>query len=113
MRKNASLDDAATAGPSPDSNGTAQPVADPLVRMGGVMLASIAEEQSELLRFIGSRLVKTADALGQLATCRTPIEVMQLQLQIGSDTAADCLAEAQRVIGVMEKAASGNLALLP
>lgn len=113
MRKNASPNDSAAAVPGADQNGHAQPSIDPFFRMGGALLAGIAEEQSELLRFIGSRLVKTADALGQLATCTTPLEVLQLQLQIGSDMAADCLAEAQRVIGVMEKAASGNLALLP
>ncbi|MCR6700646.1 MAG: phasin family protein [Dokdonella sp.] len=113
MRKNASRDDSATAIPSADQNGHAQPVTDPFSRMGGVMLAGIAQERSELLRFIGSRLVRIADALGRLAKCATPMEVMQLQLQIGSDTAADCLAEAQRLIGVMEKAAGGNLALLP
>ena len=86
---------------------------DPVFRIGCAVLEGVAEGQSELLRFLGSRAAKTATALAQLAACKTPAEVLQLQLQIGADAATDCLAEAQRWIGVMEKSASENLALVP
>jgi hypothetical protein len=86
---------------------------DPASRLGGAVLEGVVEAQSELLRFLGTRLAKTAAAFGQLAACRTPAEVLQLQLQLGADAATDCLAEAQRMIGVMEKAASENLSLVP
>lgn len=94
------------------ADGAATPL-DPASRLGGAVLESVVEAQSELLRFLGSRLAKTASAFGQLAACRTPAEVLQLQLQLGAEAATDCLAEAQRMIGVMEKAASENLSLVP
>lgn len=86
---------------------------DPASRLGSAVLEGVVEAQSELLRFLGSRLAKTAAAFGQLAACRTPAEIVQLQLQLGADAATDCLAQVQRMIGVMEKAASENLALVP
>lgn len=111
MSPNATTDGAGSAAPP---TGTPHETAfDPVSKLGGALLEGVVEGQSELLRFLGSRLSKTALAFGQLAACRTPAEVLQLQLQLGADAAADCLAEAQRLVGVMEKAASENLALVP
>lgn len=98
---------------APATNGREDTMLDPASRLGCAVLEGIVEAQSELLRFLGSRAAKTATALGQLAACRTPAEVLQLQLQIGADAATDCLAQAQKWIGVMEKSASENLALVP
>lgn len=102
-----------SADPPPAAEGHEEAVLDPVSRIGCAVLEGVAEGQSELLRFLGSRAAKTATALARLAACRTPAEVLQVQLQIGADAATDCLAEAQKWIGVMEKSASENLALVP
>jgi hypothetical protein len=81
--------------------------------MCGALLGSVVQGQAELFRFLSRRLVKDADMLHQLAACRTPADVMQLQLRLGTDAAADYLSETQRMIEVLEKAASENLALIP
>lgn len=102
-----------SADSTPTATGSAGASRDPVSLLGSAMLDCIVEGQSELFRFLGSRLTKDAAALAGFAACRTPAEVLQRQLHFGSDAALDYLSEAQRMIGVLEKAASENLALVP
>jgi hypothetical protein len=48
--------------------------------------------------------------LGRFAACKSPADVVELQLQLGSGVIADYVAETQRMMGLFEQAASESLA---
>lgn len=111
---NAHANAAAKAKPAPMPHG-ALGENDPLhaaTQMYGTLLSNVARGQAELLRFLSARLAKDVQMLSLLAGCRTPADAAQLQLKVGADAAADYLDETQRMIALLEKAASENLALL-
>lgn len=107
---NASQNRAMPASPTPEAG---RGPLENASQMYGALLGSVVQGQAELFRFLSRRLAKDADMLHQLAACRTPADVMQLQMRLGTDAAADYLSETQRMIEVLEKAASENLALIP
>ncbi|WP_300620306.1 phasin family protein [Dokdonella sp.] len=99
--------------PSMPANGGGENPFESASRLYGALLSSVVRGQAELFLFLSRRLSKDAGVLYQLAACRTPSDVVQLQLRLGTDAATDYLSETQRMIDVAEKAASENLALIP
>lgn len=61
----------------------------------------------ELLRFAAERWHKDRDTLIQLASCRSPAEVLCVQFEVVADAASDYLSEAQQLL------AGVNAALQP
>lgn len=52
----------------------------------------------ELLRFAAERWHKDRDTLVQLASCRSPAEVLCVQFEVVADAASDYLSEAQQLL---------------
>lgn len=67
-------------------------------------LGNLVRLQSETLRFLAERCSKDVRTLERFAACRSPAEIAQLQLQIGSETAADYLAEARQMVAWLDPA---------
>ena len=79
-------------------------------RIYSLLIGNIVRAQTEWFRFLSSRFAKDAETLASLAACKSPTEIAALQTKVGADAFADYAAEAQRIIGVLEKAANETLA---
>ncbi len=92
----------ATAKPSPvsDVDVLEPPSIDATARMYSSVFGNMARAQTGVLRFLSDRFDKDAQMFGQIAACRNPADVVQLQLQWGSDAAAGYVAETQRMLGL-------------
>jgi hypothetical protein len=83
---------------------------DAATRMYTSLFGNVVRAQTEMFRFLSARFAKDASMLEQFTACKSPSDVAQLQLKLGSDAVADYLAETQRLIGMFEKASGETLA---
>lgn len=74
------------------------------------LFGNVARAQAEVLRFLSERFVKDTRMLSRFAACKSPADVVELQLELGSGVIADYVAETQRMMGLFEQAASESLA---
>jgi hypothetical protein len=57
--------------------------------------------RDEAFRFTQARLTKELDAAVRLSRCMTATEALSVQTEFAKDTAADYLAEGQKLVGLM------------
>lgn len=73
------------------------------------LFGNVARTQAEMLRFMSDRFAKDAKMLGELAACKNPTDMIQLQVKLGSDVIADYVAETQRLMHLFESAAADGI----
>lgn len=74
------------------------------------LFGNIVRAQAEFLRLLSDRFGRNAQMFSRFAACRSPVDIAQLQLQLGSGAIADCMAEAQRMLGMFERPTNEELA---
>lgn len=78
---------------------------DALAQAYALWIGNAAHIHAEFLRILGERFRKDAETLAELAACRNPAEVMQLQFELASSIPADYFVEAQKVLALLQGAA--------
>ncbi len=63
--------------------------------------------QDESLRFLRQRLERNLDNANQLATCKSPAEMIERQMRFAGDTVNDYMSEGQKMMELMSRTPTG------
>jgi len=81
---------------------------DALTQAYALWIGNAARIHAEFLRFLSERFQKDAQTLAEFAACRNPAEVMQLQFELASSIPADYFVESQKLLALLDRAATQN-----
>ena len=86
---------------------TAPPSIEAVTKTYTEWFSQASKLRDEALRFAQDRFTKELEAATQFARCTNPAEVFALEAEFASKTAADYLAEGQKMVALIRELAEG------